>query len=311
MNLDQLRYFSKLAQTQHYHKAATELFISQSALSSSIKTLEEELGGVKLFERVGRNVSITRPGMFFAKEVDKSLDILDRAVAELEAYQENRSGVVRVAAVETVQREYLPSLLSEFQEEIGHTVRFEVFRCTTYQAIQALKDGQVDIAFCGKLPDDSKVRYIPLTMQSAVVALNAENPLAHGRVSLEELKGYPLISYRHQSYMHQIFKDILRNYDLTFNPAFDDEITAATIVSTDRESVALILDTLRDISFPHVVFLPIQELPDPFHVIACAYMDKAHNDQVIDELIEFCESKKLDPSTELFEKNLFLRKLEN
>ena len=59
MNLYQLRYFSVLAGTQHYGKAAEKLCIAQPSLSHAISQLEQELG-VQLFERKGRSSSLTR-----------------------------------------------------------------------------------------------------------------------------------------------------------------------------------------------------------------------------------------------------------
>ena len=62
MNYNYLRYFSVLAQVEHYTLAAARLGISQPSLSSAIHHLETELGGVKLFEKVGRNIRLTEEG---------------------------------------------------------------------------------------------------------------------------------------------------------------------------------------------------------------------------------------------------------
>ena len=61
MNLSQLQYFKRLAEIQHYSKAAKELYISQPTLSSSISALEKELG-VALFRREGKGVFLTECG---------------------------------------------------------------------------------------------------------------------------------------------------------------------------------------------------------------------------------------------------------
>ena len=64
MNYNYLRYFSVLAQVEHYTLAAARLGISQPSLSSAIHHLEDELGGVRLFEKVGRNVRLTEEGRY-------------------------------------------------------------------------------------------------------------------------------------------------------------------------------------------------------------------------------------------------------
>ena len=70
MNLSQLYYFRKLAQLQHYTKAAKELYITQPSLSDSISSLEQELG-LSLFQKEGRNVKLTKYGKEFYEYVDE------------------------------------------------------------------------------------------------------------------------------------------------------------------------------------------------------------------------------------------------
>lgn len=64
MNLQQLYYFRKLAEVQHYTEAAKALYITQPSLSDSIASLESELS-VALFQKKGRNVQLTKYGENF------------------------------------------------------------------------------------------------------------------------------------------------------------------------------------------------------------------------------------------------------
>ena len=73
MNLNQLYYFQKVAQLQHYHQAAKELNISQPSLSRSIANLEEELG-VSLFQKNGRNIELTKYGSIFLEHVNRIIE---------------------------------------------------------------------------------------------------------------------------------------------------------------------------------------------------------------------------------------------
>ena len=79
MNYNYLRYFSVLAQVEHYTLAAARLGISQPSLSSAIHNLENDLGGVRLFEKVGRNIRLTDEGRFYREKVDAALQELHTA----------------------------------------------------------------------------------------------------------------------------------------------------------------------------------------------------------------------------------------
>ena len=83
MNLNQLTYFVTLAQIENYTRAAKRLDITQPSLSHAISNLEKELQ-VPLFERHGRNVTMTKYGEMFLKYVQDSLHILNLGVERIQ-----------------------------------------------------------------------------------------------------------------------------------------------------------------------------------------------------------------------------------
>ena len=80
MNLQQLYYFRKLAEVQHYTEAAKALYITQPSLSDSIASLEHELS-VSLFQKKGRGVQLTKYGQEFYQYVNQALGILEHGIA--------------------------------------------------------------------------------------------------------------------------------------------------------------------------------------------------------------------------------------
>ena len=86
MNLYQLRYFTTLAQEEHYTKAALKLHITQPSLTHAIHLLEDELD-VALFEKKGRNVVLTKYGKLFLKELEDSWNELNNVVNHIRERQ--------------------------------------------------------------------------------------------------------------------------------------------------------------------------------------------------------------------------------
>ena len=99
MNYNVLRYFSVLAQVEHYTVAAARLGISQPSLSSAIHNLENALGGVKLFEKVGRNIRLTEEGKFYQEKVDAALNELHSASLVLRESRISAPVVIRMGFV--------------------------------------------------------------------------------------------------------------------------------------------------------------------------------------------------------------------
>ena len=83
MNLQQLRYFHRIAALKNYTKASEELFVAQSSLSHSMAKLEKELG-VPLFVKLGRNIEVTHYGEKFDRHVAVILQELELAQNEIQ-----------------------------------------------------------------------------------------------------------------------------------------------------------------------------------------------------------------------------------
>ena len=267
MNLAQLYYFRTLAKFEHYGKAAEALYITQPSLSNSIKNLEKEIG-VPFFERVGRNVRLTEYGEEFNKHICCALD----------------------ETVISIQRNYLPRLLSSFKGAFGDDVVFDIYQGTTSECLKGLADGKFDVVFCGKMDRFDDIEFVPQFSQNVVLAVNSYNELADREmVSLNDLKGITLTSYRSQSYAHTIFEGFFQRYGLDVKQGFNDEISAATLVSSDRNIAAIILETLDDLSLENLVTIPIEELQEPFHIIYLGYNKKSFHSHLVEEFIKFTQ----------------------
>jgi DNA-binding transcriptional LysR family regulator len=112
MNLHHLRYFVTLAHLEHYTKAAKQLSITQPSLSHAIAALEEELN-VRLFEKDGRSVVLTRWGNVFLKDVEEILAHLDSSVANLKMTGTG-NGTIDIGCVRVLGASYVPGLMREF-----------------------------------------------------------------------------------------------------------------------------------------------------------------------------------------------------
>ena len=289
MNLSQLYYFRKLAELEHYGKASEELYITQPSLSNSIGNLEKELG-VPLFERVGRNVRLTSYGAEFNEHICLALSEVDKAVDLMRLYSSGLSGQIRIGTVISIQRNFLPLLLSSFRKEFGDNIVFDIHQATTYSCIKGIQDGKLDVAFCGKLQDERDISYIPMLTQNLVVGVDTSHELARRKsISLEELKKYNLVSYRAESYVSTILEGLFRRAELSPKQGFNDEISAASLVCAEKNVVAVMLETLDDHNIEGFVSIPIEEVRDPFHIIYLAYKEHASHSCVADQLIEFAQ----------------------
>jgi len=110
MDLKQLRYFCKVAETNSMTRASDEVYISQPALGMQIKRLEEELD-VTLFTRHSRGVTLTSAGRLLKSHADEILKRVEIAKQELRRYRLRPSGTVRVGVTPALGSVLAPNLL--------------------------------------------------------------------------------------------------------------------------------------------------------------------------------------------------------
>lgn len=287
MNLSQLYYFRKLAELEHYGKASEALFITQPSLSNSISNLEKELG-VRLFERVGRNVRLTSYGVEFNEYICVALSEIEKAVNLMAQYGSGLSGQIRLGTVISIQRNFLPRMLNAFRAEVGSNIMFDIHQDTTYGCLDGLNEGKFDVVFCGQPPNKKDLATVPVTTQNLVLGVDKSHELAQrSSVSFSELKGYSLVSYRQESYVYSVLESLFERFGLTAKQAFNDEISAASLVVAEKNIVAVMLETLDDLALNDFVSIPIEEQRDPFYTVYLVYKANAFHSYATERLIEF------------------------
>lgn len=189
MEIRQLEYFRKIAQTGSINEAARQLNMSQPPLSYQLKLLEEELD-VVLFERSRQGVTMTEAGKLLYQRSEELLQFADST--KLEVSKIGKRQVLRLGMTSTTVGPILP-IISAFVQKHPE-VTFEVHDGSTYSLADLLRNGIIDV---------SVVR-TPLQLDDLDYQLFCEEPMiavsgpgvSGGGLSLKELTGTPLILYR-------------------------------------------------------------------------------------------------------------------
>ncbi len=235
MNLYHLRYFSTLAHIEHYTKAADILAITQPSLSYAISTLEEELG-VKLFEKNGRNVTLTKYGKVFLNDVEEVLNRLDSSVNSLKLAGKGE-GCIDVVFLRTLGIDFLPKIMRGFLEENPtKKIDFNLYcdKVLTSDILNGLKEKKYDLGFCSKLDNEPLIEFIPVARQELVVIVPLDHPLAvKDEVRLEDTIPYKQIIFKKRSGLRQIIDGLFECIGHTPDVAYeiDEDQVAAGFVS--------------------------------------------------------------------------------
>ncbi|QGZ40074.1 DNA-binding transcriptional LysR family regulator [Pseudoduganella flava] len=179
MTLEQLRVFVAVAERGHLTQAADALALTPSAVSASIRALEERYD-TPLFDRVGRRIELNGAGRLFLDEARATLaraGAAERALAELAGLQR---GALALQASQTIASYWLPPLLVRFRQAYPHVaVRLEVGN--TVSVADAVRAGAADMGFIeGEVADDA-LEAVPVGADSMAVVVAPGHPWARKR----------------------------------------------------------------------------------------------------------------------------------
>lgn len=144
MELRHLRVFLSLSEELHFGRTAARLHVAQSAVSQTLRDLEEELGA-QLLERTSRQVKLTSAGLAFLSYAREAVAVVDRGVKAARAAH-SRGGQLKVRLLTAATVSKVPLLLKRFQTANPLTV-LEVRDGTSARNVEALEGGFCDIAF--------------------------------------------------------------------------------------------------------------------------------------------------------------------
>jgi LysR family transcriptional regulator, cyn operon transcriptional activator len=192
MELRHLRYFTALAESLNFTRAAERVHVTQSTLSHQIQQLEEEIGEL-LFERVGKRVLITEPGELFLSYAIKALDQVDQGLGALKESSRGLTGTLRIGSTHTFNQGFLPECIATML--VRHpTVKVVAAELTADAIGRSLASGELDVGVSYRPRVMGALWFEPLYNEQMVLVVSPDHRLAgRKRIRLVELHRQPLV----------------------------------------------------------------------------------------------------------------------
>lgn len=190
--LDLYRVFAAVVRCGSLTAAAQDMFISQSAVSQSVKKLENLLGGALLF-RGAKGTILTQEGAELHQYILAALTAIDKGEQQFRQSYQLNAGRLHVGASDTLCRYYLLPILQRFHK-LHPNVSIHVTNRTSCETIELLRTGKVDIGFVNLPLHASDMDIEPcLQVRDCLVASPDFPGLPKGVMSLNTLSEYPLL----------------------------------------------------------------------------------------------------------------------
>lgn len=222
MDLRNMTTFLKVAELSSFSNAAEELGYSQSAVSTQIIKLEQELN-CSLFDRIGHNIFLTESGKKFREYVENVFILTENLENNLSRDSEI-SGLIRIATSDSLCSSLFTDVFIDFQKTYPN-VKFHVRSAITDLMIKSLSTNDVDLVYTL----DKKIHKHELTVlrespESVNFYASSYHPLSkRDIISIDDIQDYPLyltesgVSYR------QELDQALANLDFELIPSVESE----------------------------------------------------------------------------------------
>ena len=230
INYELYKVFYYVATTLSFSEAASQLYISQSAVSQSIKTLEKKLNQT-LFIRSTKRVQLTPEGEILLRHVEPAINLIKRGENNL-TEAASSGGQIRIGASDTICRYFLVPYLEKFHKEFPNA-HINVVNATSIGCTELLESGQVDLIVVNYpntyLGNHAVVQEIR-SFKDVFIANDNFKELYGKKLSLKQLLDFPLLMLERKSttseFLHSLFQheqlDLVPEIELASNDLLID-----------------------------------------------------------------------------------------
>ena len=221
INYELYKVFYHVASTLSFSEASKQLYISQSAVSQSIKALEKKLDQT-LFIRSTKKVQLTPEGEILLRHIEPAMNLIRRGESQL-VDATSTGGQIRIGASDTICRYFLVPYLEKFHKEFP-SAHIKVTNETSVKCVELLESGQVDCivinypnSHLSNLYSIKKIK----NFKDVFVANESFKELKNKKLSLKELLKYPLLMLERKSTTSELLHTLFQHQQLDLVPEIE------------------------------------------------------------------------------------------
>ncbi|MCT4687777.1 LysR family transcriptional regulator [Vallitalea sp.] len=222
INLELYKVFYYVATTLSFSEASTKLFISQSAVSQSIKTLEKNLN-TTLFNRNTKRVTLTHEGSLLLQHIEPAINLIHNGENNIMETRSLNQGKIHIGASDTICKYILLPYFKKFHS-VYPNIHLQVTNRTSIKCVDLLKQGNVDFIVTN-LPNRSIGGSLEVKefykFNDIFIGGNDFIELKDKRVSLKELIKYPLLMLEKNTTTSQYINEVFESKGLVLSPEIE------------------------------------------------------------------------------------------
>lgn len=222
VNFELYKVFYYVGRYKSFSEAASKLYISQSAVSQSIKTLEAKLGS-RLFIRNTKNIRLSAEGEKLFAYVEQAVNLFSKGERLLDEMQNLKEGEVRIGASDTICRHFLLPYIEKYND-LYPNIKIHIINRTSPVCTSLLEKGEVDLAVVN-IDEESEYKNFEVRILKQVddifTAGKKYEKLKGKTISLAELSRYPLLALEKNTNTRVFFDQLFQQHGLNVKPEIE------------------------------------------------------------------------------------------
>jgi len=302
-NLNQLKVFYLAAKYRNFTTAAQLLNVTQPAVSLQIKSLEK-FYGIRLFDKVGRQLVLTDAGEILYEYAEKIFGLTSQMVQTLNDLKHLKYGTLRIGTTATFAHHFMPDLIASYQKFYPE-IRIILYEGSSVDILRTVSDGQNELGILGRLPYPNSIRWMPLMEQELCLVSSPTYPEIEKSVegiSIRQLPEYPLIFREMGSSIRYVITDFCNAYNVTPSVRIESGSLAFIkdlVIQGYGLSFFIRAAVSNDIRENRLIVIPIRE-GNPKLSIDIVFRRKAHFSYAAKAFLDLLDVEKKDGSFNKF-----------
>lgn len=222
INFELYKTFFYVVETGSFSGAAQILYVSQSAVSQSVKTLEQRIG-YPLFIRSTKKIKLTPSGELLYQYVQPAIKMIKEGESQFSNPESFHSGQLHIGASDTICRYFLLPYIKNFHNRFPD-ISIKVTNQTSLKCVELLANGDVDLIVTNSPNSGFREEFIHKIIgefSDIFIAGQDFKFLKKERLSLRDLQNYPLLMLDSQSTTSEFLHQTFRSYQLELKPAIE------------------------------------------------------------------------------------------
>jgi DNA-binding transcriptional LysR family regulator len=208
-----LKVFYTVANRLSFTKAATELFITQPAISKHIHELEEQYK-IKLFDRNGSKIALTNAGELLLKHAKSVFEIYREIDFDMSTLINEHHGLLRLGASTTISQYIIPPFLARFHQKL-QDIKVNLINGNTEQIENALLNKEIEVGIVEGQSKNQSIKYTEFLKDELVLVCNSKNALVNKtEVTQEDLKGMRFLMREQGSGTLEVIEHALKPFEI-------------------------------------------------------------------------------------------------